>query len=103
MGDGQGEVARLRPSTQKPNNSETQQPAKRLRDRAETQFTAHRSQLKRAMTAVQDETLRPLAISRRGQAMPASPIRKLAPLAKVRKVSKVYHLNIGQPDIETPA
>ena len=37
--------------------------------------------------------------------MPASPIRRLAPyadLAKARGV-KVYHLNIGQPDIETPA
>lgn len=43
-------------------------------------------------------------ISVRGQEMPASPIRKLAPLsdsAKARGV-KVYHLNIGQPDIPTP-
>jgi aspartate aminotransferase len=37
--------------------------------------------------------------------MPASPIRKLAPLADAAKArgTKVYHLNIGQPDIETPA
>ena len=44
-------------------------------------------------------------ISRRGLAMPASPIRKLAPLAEAAKArgTKVYHLNIGQPDIETPA
>jgi aspartate aminotransferase len=43
-------------------------------------------------------------ISLRGIEMPASPIRKLAPLAnkaKERNV-KVYHLNIGQPDILTP-
>lgn len=40
----------------------------------------------------------------RGNAMPASPIRKLVPLsdkAKERGV-KVYHLNIGQPDLPTP-
>ena len=37
--------------------------------------------------------------------MPSSPIRKLAPLADAAKArgTKVYHLNIGQPDIETPA
>ncbi|MDD3787418.1 MAG: pyridoxal phosphate-dependent aminotransferase [Petrimonas sp.] len=43
-------------------------------------------------------------ISERGLQMPASPIRKLAPLsdaAKARGV-KVYHLNIGQPDLHTP-
>ena len=36
--------------------------------------------------------------------MPASPIRKLVPFAeKARKKGiKIYHLNIGQPDIETP-
>ena len=36
--------------------------------------------------------------------MPASPIRKLVPYAeKAKKEGKiVYHLNIGQPDIETP-
>lgn len=43
-------------------------------------------------------------ISVRGTEMPASPIRKLAPLAydaKNRGI-KVYHLNIGQPDLPTP-
>src|SRR5919112_3351516 len=36
--------------------------------------------------------------------MPASPIRKLVPYAEAAKKKgiKVYHLNIGQPDIETP-
>lgn len=36
--------------------------------------------------------------------MPASPIRKLVPFAEAAKLrgTKVYHLNIGQPDIETP-
>lgn len=36
--------------------------------------------------------------------MPASPIRKLVPYAEAakKKGNKVYHLNIGQPDIETP-
>jgi aspartate aminotransferase len=45
-----------------------------------------------------------LSISKRGQQMPASPIRKLVPYAEAakRKGIKVYHLNIGQPDIETP-
>src|SRR5664279_5481316 len=43
-------------------------------------------------------------ISRRGQEMPASPIRKLVPYAEAAKKrgTRVYHLNIGQPDIETP-
>lgn len=43
-------------------------------------------------------------ISKKGQAMPQSPIRKLAPYAeKAYKSGKtVYHLNIGQPDIKTP-
>jgi len=43
-------------------------------------------------------------ISDRGRAMPASPIRKLVPFAEEakRKGRKVYHLNIGQPDIPTP-
>jgi aspartate aminotransferase len=47
----------------------------------------------------------PLAISERGVQMPASPIRKLAPYADAAKKKgvHVYHLNIGQPDIETPA
>ncbi len=45
-----------------------------------------------------------LTISQRGQEMPASPIRKLVPYAEAAKArgTKVYHLNIGQPDIETP-
>ena len=45
-----------------------------------------------------------LTISTRGQAMPASPIRKLVPFAEAAKKKgiTVYHLNIGQPDIETP-
>lgn len=44
-------------------------------------------------------------ISQRGELMPASPIRKLVPLANAAKQRgiKVYHLNIGQPDIPTPA
>ena len=43
-------------------------------------------------------------ISQKGQMMPASPIRKLVPYAEdaKRKGHKVYHLNIGQPDIPTP-
>jgi aspartate aminotransferase len=43
-------------------------------------------------------------ISQKGVAMPASPIRKLTPFADKAKLQgkKVYHLNIGQPDIETP-
>lgn len=46
----------------------------------------------------------PLTISERGVQMPASPIRKLAPYADAAKAKgiHVYHLNIGQPDIETP-
>jgi len=45
-----------------------------------------------------------IRVSTRGRAMPASPIRKLMPLADDarRRGVKVYHLNIGQPDIETP-
>jgi aspartate aminotransferase len=43
-------------------------------------------------------------ISSKGRQMPASPIRKLTPFADQakREGKKVYHLNIGQPDIETP-
>lgn len=42
--------------------------------------------------------------STRGNQMPASPIRKLVPFAEEAKKRgiKVHHLNIGQPDIETP-
>ncbi len=45
-----------------------------------------------------------LSISNRGKIMPASPIRKLVPFAEAAKKKgiKIYHLNIGQPDIETP-
>lgn len=44
------------------------------------------------------------SISKRGETVPASPIRKLVPYAEEakRKGRIVYHLNIGQPDIETP-
>ncbi len=44
------------------------------------------------------------SISHRGAQMPPSPIRKLVPFANAAKQrgTKVYHLNIGQPDIETP-
>lgn len=43
-------------------------------------------------------------ISVRGHEMPSSPIRKLSPLANEAKARgvKVYHLNIGQPDLPTP-
>ena len=43
-------------------------------------------------------------ISTKGQQMPESPIRKLVPYAEgaKKKGHKVYHLNIGQPDIKTP-
>lgn len=43
-------------------------------------------------------------LSKKGFDMPASPIRKLVPYAQEAKKQgkKVYHLNIGQPDIETP-
>ncbi|MFH2141841.1 MAG: pyridoxal phosphate-dependent aminotransferase [Bacteroidota bacterium] len=44
------------------------------------------------------------SISEKGKRMPESPIRKLVPYAEIakKKGHKVYHLNIGQPDIETP-
>src|SRR5688572_28440624 len=44
-------------------------------------------------------------ISHKATLMPASPIRKLVPYAEAAKKKgiKIYHLNIGQPDIETPA
>lgn len=43
-------------------------------------------------------------ISHKGQSMPESPIRKLVPYAEAAKKRglKVFHLNIGQPDIKTP-
>ncbi|MBN2253256.1 MAG: pyridoxal phosphate-dependent aminotransferase [Kosmotogaceae bacterium] len=45
-----------------------------------------------------------MRVSQRGTAMPASPIRKLVPFAQQAKDRgvNVYHLNIGQPDIQTP-
>ena len=44
------------------------------------------------------------AISQRAELMPASPIRKLVPLAEAARArgTKIYHLNIGQPDLPTP-
>ena len=44
-------------------------------------------------------------ISKRGELMPASPIRKLVPLSNEAKAKgiKVYHLNIGQPDLPSPS
>lgn len=44
------------------------------------------------------------SISQKGVAMPPSPIRKLVPYAEaaIAKGRTIYHLNIGQPDIETP-
>lgn len=43
-------------------------------------------------------------VSKRGEAMPASPIRRLVPLANkaAERGLKVYRLNIGQPDVPTP-
>jgi aspartate aminotransferase len=43
-------------------------------------------------------------VSNKGKMMPESPIRKLVPYADIakKKGHKVYHLNIGQPDIKTP-
>ena len=43
-------------------------------------------------------------ISNKGRQMPESPIRKLVPYSEIakKKGHKVYHLNIGQPDIKTP-
>jgi aspartate aminotransferase len=58
------------------------------------------------MTSFQEmETRRAPGLSRRALDMPASPIRKLAPIAEITKArgTRVLHLNIGQPDIETPA
>ncbi|QKG52032.1 pyridoxal phosphate-dependent aminotransferase [Hymenobacter sp. BRD67] len=45
-----------------------------------------------------------LSVSQRGQDMPVSPFRKLAPFAEAARQQgkKVYQLNIGQPDIATP-
>ena len=45
------------------------------------------------------------SFSTRGETIPSSPIRKLAPMAAKAAAEgiKIYHLNIGQPDIKTPA
>ena len=45
-----------------------------------------------------------LTLSKKAEALPASPIRKLVPYAEAAKKRgiTVYHLNIGQPDIESP-
>lgn len=53
--------------------------------------------------AFQKSTIMP-KISNKGQQMPESPIRKLVPYSEIAKKrgTKVYHLNIGQPDIKTP-
>jgi aspartate aminotransferase len=44
------------------------------------------------------------SISNKGSRMPSSPIRKLVPYANIAKQEgvKVFHLNIGQPDLPTP-
>src|SRR5581483_7608614 len=60
------------------------------------------------MTTIDEPTThtgKAFELSRRATLMPASPIRRLAPLADAAKArgTRVYHLNIGQPDIETPA
>lgn len=46
----------------------------------------------------------PVTISRRGKRSPPSPIRKLSPLADAAQAKgiSIYHLNIGQPDIQSP-
>ncbi|MDE6368091.1 MAG: aminotransferase class I/II-fold pyridoxal phosphate-dependent enzyme, partial [Muribaculaceae bacterium] len=43
-------------------------------------------------------------VSKRGEVMPASPIRRLVPLANdaIKRGLKVHRLNIGQPDVPTP-
>lgn len=45
-----------------------------------------------------------MKVSRRGESVPASPIRKLAPYADAAKANgtEIFHLNIGQPDIPSP-
>jgi aspartate aminotransferase len=55
--------------------------------------------------AVAGSDVGPPRLSARGDRMPASPIRRLMPLAEEAKRQgvRVLHLNIGQPDLETPA
>src|SRR5918994_1133023 len=58
------------------------------------------------MTSFEElETRRAPGMSPGAHEMPASPIPKLGPLAEAAKArgTRVLHLNIGQPDIETPA
>ncbi len=59
--------------------------------------------MKSAKKSRKSQAARP-KLSKRARAMPFSPIRKLSPLADEAKKKgiHVYHLNIGQPDIETP-
>ncbi len=56
------------------------------------------------VTIDSEVTLSKIGISKRGQKLPPSPIRKLIPYSELAKKKgiHVYHLNIGQPDIETP-
>ncbi|MCI0706106.1 MAG: pyridoxal phosphate-dependent aminotransferase [Ignavibacteriae bacterium] len=56
------------------------------------------------MDEIIEEVETGVSISHRAKAMQASPIRKLASIAEARKKKgiKVYHLNIGQPDLHTP-
>ena len=65
----------------------------------------HAADLERGRAIVSGVTLSKVALSRRAIETPASPIRRLVPYADRAKARgiKVYHLNIGQPDIETPA
>jgi aspartate aminotransferase len=57
------------------------------------------------MDEILEDVTRKVSISHRAETMQASPIRRLAALAEARKQRgvKVYHLNIGQPDLPTPA
>lgn len=63
-----------------------------------TVFSENKSQICTSNFTIMPE------ISIRGRRMPESPIRKLAPYADIAKKNghKVYHLNIGQPDIKSP-
>ncbi|MGH2567474.1 MAG: aminotransferase class I/II-fold pyridoxal phosphate-dependent enzyme, partial [Bacteroidota bacterium] len=56
------------------------------------------------MDAIIEEVGGKVSVSHRAQTMQASPIRKLASLAEARKKqgTKIYRLNIGQPDLPTP-
>jgi aspartate aminotransferase len=58
----------------------------------------------KAVIAKQNRLITMPNISKRGESMPASPIRKLVPYAEAAKQKGrvIYQLNIGQPDIKTP-